>query len=256
MSPGFDPATYGAPGYGSPGYGRGQKPGVLDFIQKKIATLGGAMGLGSAGDIKALQTALKLLATIPKYSRADPGAADGVLGPKTLTAIASVIAELPGDKVPAAVKFGISVGLPILISQGPNSSMAQTAKKYIEQYASSLAVAVTYLAQKSGADSTGGVQATVHYPVGTGYAFDPKVGAFRVAIPIGSTLSGGALSGPTAVEAPSVPTPPSDPNAVQIPLPTLKKRLGEVSWYEDWRVWAGAGAAVALIGGGAYALRK
>lgn len=96
--------------------------------------------------------------------------------------------------------------------------------------------------------SGGGGEAPQRYPAGTITALDPKIGSYRIAIPVGATL--GAADAVTHTETASAATVPE--GVTQVPLPEFQAKTGTLPWYRKPWVWAATGGGVLILGGGAY----
>lgn len=97
-------------------------------------------------------------------------------------------------------------------------------------------------------------QALFHYPPGTIAAFNPATKKFRVAIPIGSKLSGlGAAA--THMEVPSIDVLPE--NVPTVPLTAFEKATNSVPLGKNPFFWVAIGVGVLAVGGGtALAVRR
>jgi hypothetical protein len=95
------------------------------------------------------------------------------------------------------------------------------------------------------------------YPPGTIAMFDSKLQRFRIAIPIGTSLSG--LNAPNVthfeVEQPAT-LPAVDPPIPAIPPTTFQKATGTLPLYKQPLFWVAVGTGVGVVGGGGYALYR
>jgi hypothetical protein len=91
------------------------------------------------------------------------------------------------------------------------------------------------------------------FPPGTIAAFDPKLGKYRIAIPIGTRFSLGALdaAAPTHQEATSSSTVPSVvPPIPIVPLRIYRQSTGTTPFYQKPVFWISIGLGAAAAGGG------
>jgi len=98
------------------------------------------------------------------------------------------------------------------------------------------------------------------YPAGTITTLDPKIGLYRIAVPIGAGF--GAVPSlhdlltptPTHNEVTTAPSAPA--TAVLVALTTYQQKTGTLPWYKNPRVWAVIGASTAVVGTGGYVLYR
>jgi hypothetical protein len=201
--------------------------------------------LSGPNEVKALQSALKDFSVQKSYPAADPGAIDGIVGVKTLSALASILSYIP--KIPAAVKSALQIGI---IAGMVQPSLLGPAKIAVETAAAEIAIAVRAFSVVGGAGGSGSI--TVKYPAGTIYAWSPSRMSYRIAIPPGTSL--GATTTPWYMEVINAAAPP--PGGVQVTESELETKTGQGSIFKKWWFWAAAGGVVVIGGTAYYFLRR
>jgi hypothetical protein len=94
----------------------------------------------------------------------------------------------------------------------------------------------------------------VRYPPGAIAAFDPKIKRYRVAIRIGTVLSGIGASSVTHFE---VQQPKTLPVGVpETTLFTFQKATGTLPLYKNPLFWTAIGVGAVAVGGGSYVLYR
>src|SRR5690349_14957752 len=143
-------------------------------------------GFGGSAAVEEMQTALHNYAQATGNTAADPGKVDGIVGSKTVSAVAAVLPQ-----VASTMSGGVGAILLIGLTAATVSTTAMTeAKAKVAQYASQITAAVK-LAQVRVVGANNANSANVEIPSldlmpgGVIFAFDPKIMAYRVAKPIG-----------------------------------------------------------------------
>lgn len=220
--------------------------------------------LAGTSEVENLQKALKSLAQVTGNPSFDPGAADGVVGDKTVAAVATVLPEL-ASYLSSTVSGILTIG----IAGGMAYDSAKT-RNLVSQYATPLTAAVlAVIAKKAvGGGATtpnaGAVKANalanmqsrlqrllnpVSYDSGAGagamtsntvWALDPEKG-YRVAQPMGLQ---GPLGKAKYIEIGIYPTQPT--SGTQIPLSQYLGLTGQAPWYKTW--WGMTGIGVGAVG--------
>ncbi len=243
----------------------------------------GAAYFRGAGQIAALQNALKAYAMANGDVNSNPGAATDSMNDSTVIAALYTVWKV-ADKVPGikSIKsalsavpgvgsllniiignpLGLLVGWGMAKSQAP--AVAADISKFIESHANEIAIGVNVAAGAGVGVNTGipGAAAVQFYTPARSMinkggvsktaklaAYDPKLGAYRVAIPKGL----GATAATHQEIAPS-PTAPGDAQLVS--LPVLETAVGAKPWYKQPLVWLGIGVGVVGLGAGTYYLVK
>lgn len=100
----------------------------------------------------------------------------------------------------------------------------------------------------------------VVYPAGAITAFDPSIRKYRVAIPVGTTLSGEPAVTGAYYEAAQMALVPFDAaRQVRLPLVSLNefhKKINQTPLYKQPLFWVGIGSTLALAGGTIAVTRK
>lgn len=147
-------------------------------------------GLGAASaTVKTMQQALAAYATATGYPLANPGSADGIIGPQTRNAVLAVLPRLP--KLPSEVRSLLQYGA--FASVVPE--VAATIDRLIVQYASEITVAIKLLqvTQTPSTPTGAGTTATTTTPMTTSPAASSgspawyKTGTGMAAIGVGAT---------------------------------------------------------------------
>jgi hypothetical protein len=102
-----------------------------------VLSLSGPLGAANP-DVLKLQQALKDFAVAAKYASADPGAVDGFMGKKTLSALVSIAPGIP--KIPSAVKTVLTYA-PMILTAAESFLGDQT--KVVYDTVASYAVDIT-----------------------------------------------------------------------------------------------------------------
>jgi hypothetical protein len=219
-------------------------------------------GLDGVADVKALQTALKSYATATGNVAADPGAIDGVVGKRTIAALAAVISKIPSSKIPAQVKTVLQYAAPVIASGIIPDSYIADIGGVIAQHAAVLAIGVALIPKTPGGGGGGGVMT---YPTGAIQRFNIYHKEWRVYAPVGG-LSGCIGCGLGDVMTLSaydftllggdIPTdpPPGMQLVAKTPTPaagvpqsgTEDEKLYKKTWF-----WAAVGGTL-VAGGGLY----
>lgn len=204
-------------------------------------------GLGSLGGsaiVERLQTSLIGYSQATGQANANPGKADGIVGPATVNAVAAV---LPAVASTMSGSTGALLQVALTAASFSSTAMAE-AKKRVEQYAPQLTTAVELAKVRVvGANNTNSANVTIpnldlNPSGGAIYAYDVKVGGYRMAKPIG--VSG--LGAPTYIEtgiSKVLPTAGS-----QVTLHTFQVVTGTLPWYETWWGLTSIGVGVLSIG--------
>lgn len=226
-------------------------------------TLMGPLGFAVA-DVKALQTALKGYATKTGDAAADPGAIDGVVGTRTLSAVAAVITKIPSSKIPATVRTALqlvlTMGLPLM-----PAAMKEQVAGVVAENAAYLAAGVAYLTTKAeaGAGGAGGAA----YPAGSIQRWNIYRKVWRVYAPVGSLSGCGCglgdavmlLSGPAPIMLMGRDIPTKAPPGMTLLAELTSKAAGvtdggtedEPLYKKTW-FWVAVAGGTAVIGGGLY----
>jgi hypothetical protein len=216
-------------------------------------------GLAGSAAVERLQQALVAYSQVAGLAAANPGVVDGVVGAKTVNAVAAVLPRLT-SKISKDVADVLSLALPIA---GLSADAMGMAKATVEQYASQIDVAIRALSIVTGpggspaAPPTGGtrvtgfpskvaaIQAGTLTPGTTIYTFDAKINLYRHAKPIPQLRGLGAA---TYVETGTSTVAPTGGMAVS--PKEYRKATGTEHWYETW--W-GMGSIAAGAAGAAFA---
>lgn len=208
------------------------------------------------------------------WPAADPGVISGTVTPQTVTAVASVVANLSGKLISSSVKTAIQMATAAASFSTTAMSVAQSA---IAQYAAYLIPAVFALTAKYTRATappavppprvqpqqlttfarlwspSPGTTSTKALPAGSIQARTPA-GLYRVAVP-SATAAG--LGGPSAslgaapfFEVASRST--AAPGAILVSEKDFDKKTGDVPFWKKPTYWAIVGGVVVVVGGGAY----
>lgn len=114
----------------------------------------------------------------------------------------------------------------------------------------SLVIGAQFLFQQSGTPAAPVLPAPTvpRFPPGTVAAFDPKLGKYRLAIPIGTRLGALDAAATTHMEVPSSGTVPS--GVPTIPLTIFQRSTGTTPFYKKPVFWVSIGLGTAAVGGG------
>lgn len=204
-------------------------------------------GLAGSDDVAMMQKALRDWSVSKNLPAADPGPIDGIVGSRTLTALAAVMGSIP--KFPAAVKSIISMA----IAAGTfKPDLLKPAFQAVTDAAKIIALAIRGGMLLVG----GGGTSPIKYPSGTIYYFDAELGMFRVAIPMGTSLSGySGLGMATHQEVdPSVAEPSG---AIRTNKGEFLTATGKTPWYKQPLAIVGLVAGgLAVVGTGAYVIMR
>lgn len=205
------------------------------------AMISAPSGLGWPADVQNLQRAL--------VDRGlDPGPIDGIVGPKTIYAVAGVINQLPG--IPSYVKLAIAVDLAFEGTTGLN-----TIATIIKNNASVLAAAVRLLPGGAG----GGL--AVSYPPGSIQRYHRGRKVWRIYVPVVPMSGYGGLAGYLGADAPVDKTgqpPPGTTLRTEQPAPASGVPVGvdeDDPFYKKAWFWGTVGA-VAVGGTVVYIVSK
>jgi lysozyme family protein len=185
-------------------------------------TFAGSYGFHGSAAVENLQRALTALAQAAGWPAANPGGVDGIVGPRTISAIIAVVANIP--EIPSSVKYLLAPALAIALT---NDRAQAEAKTLIEQYAAELTAATTAAIARYAGSSQPSSQPTSS-PTGpastkTGRAILPGLFTTGMLAPASSASSQGA---------PSYLTFPSQ----------------EKPFYKNWKTYAIGGGALAALG--------
>lgn len=101
-------------------------------------TFAGSYGFAGSAAVENLQRALTALAQAAGWPAANPGPVDGIVGPRTLSALIAVVTNI--NEIPSQVKYLLAPALAIALT---NDRAQAEAKRLVEQYAAELTAAVT-----------------------------------------------------------------------------------------------------------------
>jgi hypothetical protein len=149
----------------------------------------GAVGFGAAPDPDVVRLQKALIALAAKFPSANPGAADGVIGDKTLAAVATALSTVPN--IPSYIKTAFQV---MNVSMALSSTVKDKAKKMVAEYAKQLAMGIEAYVVMAGAAPSSNAQdtsttSTQKFPAGS-IQWQNKLLTWTVAIPKGTMLSG------------------------------------------------------------------
>lgn len=194
-------------------------------------TLAGAYGFSGSAAVENLQRALTALAQAAGWPAANPQGVDGIVGPRTISAIVAVVANIP--EIPSSVKYLLAPALAIALT---NDRAQAEATRLVEQYAAELTGAVTAaIARYAGSSQPANQPATS--PTGglktkAAYAALPGLFTTSQLAPASSASSGGVASYLTAQTGSSKP------------------------FYKKWQTYAIAGGAAAALGIGWFVFAR
>jgi hypothetical protein len=203
-----------------------------------------------------LQRTLAAYAKATGNVAANPGAADGIVGTKTILAVAAVLPYLPG--LPQEIRI-LATLAPIAVAV---DSAREQAKTIITKNASTITkgvIATAAYQAYQGKPPTGQLpvtagQAVVTMPNGVATAnaiwfYDPKRLVYRIAVPRGL----GSLGAPAYVEVSASSTPPQ--NGYQVTKNDFMVKTGQ--WYATpWGIGLLVGGGGAALGGFALLIRR
>ena len=201
-------------------------------------------GLAGAADVKLLQSALKDYAVARNAPAVDPGAIDGIVGPKTISAVAAIIGSIKGVPSGIALAVRLAVAGGALIPQ-----FLDGARRAIESSAAVLAIGVR-LAMVVPGGGAGQIPMPGGVPTGTIHFFDARLGRFRIAVPIGLAGFGEA----THVEIAPVATAPTGSQPVT--ESEFLDKTDQKPWYKKPLIWVGVGAGLLVVGTGTYFIAR
>lgn len=227
-----------------------------------ILVLNGALGAASE-PVKQLQLTLKNFAAAARFPQADPGTADGVVGPKTVAALASVINTIPG--LGSTVRKGVNAAILAYnasVAFGKFAEARTAFQGYITAYAAQIAALVAAWALKfTGSGPAPGTPAPGGgmFPAGTITTANHR-GGWRIAIPrgglAGSGLGGNVPLGASAYVEVADNATAAPPTATTVTEPVYNQKVG-AAWYKKWwGIGLLAAGGVATATGGYFLLRK
>lgn len=231
-----------------------------------LASMGGLQG---SAEIEEMQRAMIALSQAAGWPAANPGPVTGVVDKRTVVALGLTIAQL--SNLSTLEKLTLSGAI---MAASENSSALGYAQQVVGQYAKYLTIGIKALTVKytktSGDLPTGGrtaggaptgkgiktaisispgavaaaaaAAAAGKYPVGTLTAFSPKLAAWRVAVPVGSTLGAAVSLGAAYNELAPVKDKPA--GAEVVTESDIDAKTGALPFYKNWRYLVPIGGVV------------
>lgn len=190
-------------------------------------TLAGNYGFHGSAAVENLQRALTALAQAAGWPAANPQGVDGIVGPRTISAIIAVVANI--SEIPSSVRYLLAPALAIALT---NDRAQAEATRLIEQYAAELTVAVT--------------AAIARYAGSSQPANQPS------ASPTGGTKTKAAYAALPGLFTTSQLAPASSAGS-GVPSYLTAQTGSSKPFYKKWQTYAIGGGVAALLGIGYFA---